>query len=122
MVVYALGALPGDAQAVTLRTALQDSAADVRWNAAVGLARHGRSEGLPVIKQMMDRSYVEQVVKREVDQTGDQDPIADVMISGVRAAAALNDPALRSSIEALSQQDKSLRVRQAAIEALKDRG
>ena len=54
--MYALGALPGDAQAVTLRTALQDSTADVRWNAAVGLARHGRSEGLPVIKQMMDRS------------------------------------------------------------------
>ncbi len=122
MVVYALGALPGDAQAVTLRTALQDSAPDVRWNAAVALARHGRSEGLPVIKQMLDRSYVEQIVKRDVDQTGDQDPIADVMISGVRAAAALNDPGLRASIETLSQQDKSLRVRQAALEALKDRG
>jgi HEAT repeat protein len=122
MVVYALGALPGDAQIVTLRTALQDSAADVRWNAAVALARHGRNEGVGVIKQMLDRSYVEQIVKRDVDQTGDQDPIADVMISGLRAAAALNDPGLRVSIETLSQQDKSLRVRQAAIEALKDRG
>src|SRR5438132_1650449 len=41
MVVYALGALPGDAQIATLRTALEDSAPDVRWNAAVALARHG---------------------------------------------------------------------------------
>src|SRR6187549_1015306 len=32
MVVYVLGALPGDAQIVTLRTALEDGAADVRWN------------------------------------------------------------------------------------------
>jgi len=39
MVVYALGALPGDAQLPTLRAALRDSAADVRWNAAVALSR-----------------------------------------------------------------------------------
>src|SRR5438045_4220474 len=51
MVVYALGALPGDRQIDTLRTALQDSTADVRWNAAVALARHGRSDGAPVLPQ-----------------------------------------------------------------------
>src|SRR5438876_4791258 len=43
MVVYALGALPGEGQIETLRTALQDSTPDVRWNAAIALARHGRS-------------------------------------------------------------------------------
>src|SRR5262245_42197831 len=122
MVVYALGALPGDAQIDTLRTALEDSAADVRWNAAVALARHGRGEGVPVLRQMLDRSYVEQAVKREIDQAGDQDPIADVMISGLRAAAALKDNSLRPSIEGLSQQDRSLKVRQAALEALKTIG
>src|SRR5437667_828992 len=31
IVVYALGALPGEAQILTLRTALEDTAADVRW-------------------------------------------------------------------------------------------
>src|SRR5436190_10985663 len=41
MVVYALGALPGDTQQPTLRAALDDSVPDVRWNAAVALARHG---------------------------------------------------------------------------------
>ena len=119
MVVYALGALPGESQIDTLRTALEDSAADVRWNAAVALARHGRGEGVGVLRQMLDRAYVEQVVKREVDQTSDQDPIADVMISGLRAAAALKDASLRPSIQGLSQQDRSLKVRQAALEALK---
>src|SRR5215467_14738521 len=38
MIVYALGALPGDTQVDTLRAALQDETADVRWNAAVALA------------------------------------------------------------------------------------
>jgi HEAT repeat protein len=119
MVVYALGALPGDEQIVTLRTALQDTAADVRWNAAVALARKGSHEGVPVLKQMLDRQYLERTVTREVRQDADQDPIADVMISGLRAAAALKDETLRPSIEALSHTDRSMKVRDAALEALK---
>ena len=122
MVVYALGALPGDTQDATLRTALQDTVPDVRWNAAVALARHGSHEGVAVLKQMLDRQYVEQTVKRDVRQDLDQDPVADVMISGLRAAATLKDETLRSAVTNLSQQDKSLKVRQAAIEALKAMG
>ena len=122
MVVYALGALPGDAQIDTLRTALEDSAPDVRWNAAVALARHNRGEGVAVLRQMLDRGYVEQTVKREVRQDQDQDPIADVMISGLRAAAALKDQSLKPLVSTLSQQDRSMKVRQAALEALKVMG
>jgi HEAT repeat protein len=119
IVVYALGALPGDTQNVTLRTALNDPAVDVRWNAAVALARHGNSEGVPVLRQMLDRSYVEQTVKRDVRQDSDQDPIAEVMISGLRAVAVLRDASLKPAVESLSQLDRSLKVRQAALEALK---
>jgi len=122
MVVYALGALPGDTQVDTLRAALQDETADVRWNAAVALARHGRNEGASVLHQMLDRAYVERTVKREVRQDSDQDPIADVMISGIRAGAALKDASLKPAIEALSQQDRSMKVRQAAFEALRVMG
>jgi HEAT repeat protein len=120
MVVYALGALPGEGPLVTLRLALSDPAADVRWNAAVALARHGSPEGASVLKQMLDRSYVEQTVKRDVRQYEDADPVADVMISSLKAAAALKAESLRPSIEAISRADRSLRVRQAALEALKE--
>ncbi|OFW15594.1 MAG: hypothetical protein A3F69_00820 [Acidobacteria bacterium RIFCSPLOWO2_12_FULL_66_10] len=119
MVVYALGALPGDAQMGTLRTALQDAAPDVRWNAAVALARHGSHDGVAVLRQMLDRSYVEQAVTRESHQDEARDPVADVMIGGLRAAASLKDDALKASVTSLSQQDRSMRVRQAALEALK---
>ena len=122
MVVYALGALPGDAQLATLRTALEDAEPDVRWNAAVALSRKGRHEGVSVLRQMMDRQYVEQQVKRDVRQDEDRDPIADVMISGLRAAATLKDEALKPSVTTLSQQDRSMKVRQAALEALKVMG
>jgi HEAT repeat protein len=119
MVVYALGALPGEAQIDTLRTALEDNTPDVRWNAAVALARHNRAEGSAVLRQMLDRGYVERTVKRDVRQDDDQDPIADVIISGLRAAATLKDASLRPLVSTLSEQDRSMKVRQAALEALK---
>jgi hypothetical protein len=122
IVVYALGALPGDMQLATLQTAVTDPVADVRWNAAVALARHGSHDGVPVLKQMLDRQYLEQTVKREARPEDEVDPIADVMISGLQAAAVLKDPALRGSVEEISQQDRSLKVRQAALEALKVMG
>jgi hypothetical protein len=71
---------------------------------------------------MLDRAYVERAVKREVRQDEDQDPIADVMISGIRAGAAIKDASLKPAIETLSQQDRSMKVRQAAIAALKVMG
>jgi HEAT repeat protein len=119
MVVYALGALPGDDQLVTLQTALQDPAVDVRWNAAVALARHASPDGVPVIREMLDRGSVERNVTRAAPQHADEDPVGDILISGLRAAAALRDSSLRPSVEQLSRQDRSMKVRQAAIEALK---
>ena len=44
------------------------------------------------------------------------------MISGIRAGASLRDVSLRTTIETLSQRDRSMKVRQAAIEALKVMG
>jgi HEAT repeat protein len=122
MVVYALGALPGEAQLDTLRTALEDAAPDVRWNAAVALARHGQAQGVPVIQEMLNRPFLEQTITREPGQYDDEDPVAEVLISGVRAAAALRDDSLRASLEELSREDRNMKVRQAALEALRTMG
>lgn len=118
MVVYALGALGGDAQVVTLRTALNDAVPDVQWNAAVALARHGSDRGVPVLRRMLDREYVEGVVDPEAGAGTDVDPVAEVMISGLQAAAGLDATSLRDAIVELSRSDRSLRVRQAALDAL----
>ncbi len=122
MVVYAVGALPGDTQVPMLQRALQDAAPDVRWNAAVGLARHGSHAGVGVLGQMLDRVYVESTVKRVARPDADQDPVADVIISGLRAVAVLKDVSLRPTVQELSQQDRSMKVRQAALDALKVMG
>ena len=49
-------------------------------------------------------------------------PVGEVMISGLRAIAALKESTLSDPVKALSQNDSNLKVRQAAIETLKSLG
>jgi hypothetical protein len=120
VVVFALGVLPGEIQRDTLRTALNDPAPDVLWNAAVALADDGIPDGVPVLRRMLDRDYVEKTVTRTTPRDANVDPVGDVMISGVRAAARLKAAELHGPVAALSRDDDSLKVRQAALEALRD--
>ena len=119
MAVYALGSMPIDAGNETLVKALEDGEPDVQWNAAIALARHGRHEGVPVLRRMLDRAYVERNVTRQPQLRDEVDPVGEVMISGLRAIAALKAAALSDEVRTLSTGDQSLKVRQAAVEALK---
>ena len=122
MAVYALGSMPVDAGNETLMRALEDAEADVQWNAAIALARHGRHEGVPVLRRMLDRAYVERNVSRQPQPRDDVDPVGEVMISGLRAIAALREATLSEQVRALSTDDQNLKVRQAARETLKTLG
>jgi len=118
MAVYALGAIDGDSQMVTLRTALNDVAPDVQWNAAIALARHGSDYGLSVLRRMLDREYVKKIVDPETGSGTNIDPVAEVMISGLQAVSMLEAKSLQEAVVELSQTDQSMQVRQAALEAL----
>jgi hypothetical protein len=120
MAVYALGSMPVETGNETLVKALEDAEADVQWNAAVALARHGRHEGVPVLRRMLDRAYVERNVTRQPQARDEVDPVGEVMISGLRAIAALKEAALSEQVRVLSTDDQNVKVRQAAIEALKN--
>jgi HEAT repeat protein len=120
MAVYALGSMPIETGNDTLVKALEDPEPDVQWNAAIALARHGRHEGVPVLRRMLDRAYVERNVTRQPQMHEEIDPVGEVMISGLRAIAALKAGDLSELVKTLSTDDQNLRVRQAAIEALKN--
>jgi HEAT repeat protein len=122
MAVYALGSLPAHLGNETLVKSLEDPQADVQWNAAVALARHGRHEGAQVLGRMLDRDYVARNVTRQRLPREEIDPVGDVIISGLRAIAALKETALSDQVKTLSTSDQDLRVRQAAIETLKSLG
>jgi hypothetical protein len=120
MAVYALGSMPIEIGNETLIKALEDAEPDVQWNAAIALARHGRHEGVPVLRRMLDRAYVERNVTRQPQARDEVDPVGEVMISGLRAIAALKAGGLSDEVRTLSTGDQNLKVRQAAVEALKN--
>lgn len=119
MAVYALGSIPGDASVEALVKALDDSEPDVQWNAAMALARHGRHECAVVLRRMLDRDYVGRNVTRQQQAQDEVDPVSEVMINGLRAIGSLKERSLVESVKALSVDDPDLKVRQAALEALK---
>ena len=91
MVVYALGALPGDGAARHAADGARGRGGRRALERGGGARAARQPRRRAVLRQMLDRAYVEQTVKRDVRQYEDPDPVADVMISGLRAAAALKD-------------------------------
>jgi HEAT repeat protein len=111
-VVHSLGALPSPETQAALTAALADGVEDVRWNAAIALARRGDGAAAPILLQMLDRQHLATVPGITPEQR------EDAMLEGVTAAAVLKNPALRRVLEGLRGSDPSLRVREAARQAL----
>lgn len=109
---YALGELGLPETAPALRARLDDPVTDVRWNAALSLARLGDPAGVPVLERMLDRELLAQVPEITPEQQ------EEAMISAVEALAAVQGTAARPVLKELAERDPSLKVRQAAIEAL----
>jgi HEAT repeats/PBS lyase HEAT-like repeat len=110
---FALGEL-GDAAAIPdLLPLLEDRVADVRWNTAVAVSRLGSAAAVPELERMLDRRLTSQVEGIKPDQQ------EEMMISAVRALAAVQGRAALPVLTELGAQDPSLKVRQAAIDARK---
>jgi hypothetical protein len=108
---FALGEL-GDASAVPyLEPLLGDDIADVRWNAAVAVARLGSEAAIPELERMLDRRLTAEV---EGIKPAQQE---EMMVSAVRALAAIQGAGALPILAELEKQDPSLKVRQAAIAA-----
>ena len=113
MAVYVLGVLGDKKMASKIQPLLDDSVADVSWNAALSLARLGDDSGWKVLMRMLDRSNL--ASRGEMSKI----QIENVMVNAVKAVALLNRTDGRAVLESLSKNDESLKVRQAAIEALR---
>jgi len=110
--VHALGSFPDDASAAALAAALSDPVEDVRWNAAVALARRRDPRAAPVLLQMMDRAHLAAIPDLTPDQR------EDAIVQAAAAAGSVPDPALRNALQGLVDADPNLQVKEAARRAL----
>ncbi|HTL48378.1 MAG TPA: HEAT repeat domain-containing protein [Verrucomicrobiae bacterium] len=111
MASYVLGAL-GDPQSVpALLPLVDDESRDVRWNAALALARLGNDAGYAELVKMTDRSTL---AAMEIPA----DKVEEVMVNAVKGLGLLKRADAMPILEELSKSDSSLKVRQAALEVL----
>jgi len=110
---HALGELGVESSAAELEPLLADPVADVRWNAALSASRLGSTAGVSVLFEMVDREMIGQVPEITPAQA------EEVMVNGIVALGISGVREARPILQELSDTDPSLKVRQAALEALK---
>jgi HEAT repeat protein len=106
--VHALGVFRSEEATAALERALGDPVDDVRWNAALALARHGHPAAVPVLEQMLDRKQL----ARSGAVTPDQ--AEEILLQAIAGAALIPDAKLAARLTELGNDDPSLRVRAAA--------
>ena len=109
---YVLGVLGEKRSVGSLKPLLNDPVPDVRWNAALALARLGDSSGKDILVKMLDR-------KSMVSENNLNDEAVEIiMINAVKGLTLIGGRDCIKILQELSKNDKSLKVRQAAIQSL----
>ncbi len=110
-----------DSEAIeALGRVYSDADREVRWNAALGLARLGSDRGKSTLLDMLSRQYWEEDVKFRVAGGGeyplDPNAIVRYLVAAVEASSELEDVDVRSRIRAL-EEDESPAVKSAVRRA-----
>ena len=103
----------GDNSAVPfLIKLLEDEQANIRWDAAIALAKMGNNEGAYIIEGLLDREYL--------NKFSEIDPVEQkrVLMIAIKTASILFDKRFEDNLISLSKNDKDLSIRDAAIKAL----
>lgn len=134
--VFVLGSFADKAAQARCVEALNDPDLLVTWNAAFALARQGDARAVPVLENFLDEAYVAQATKGYAPTTGssaaggEKTPMAtfhperleQYRATAVRLLGPLQNEAIRKKLQAAAENDSVMKVRQAAIEALKAEG
>ena len=110
----ALGMI-GDRLAVPyLKKLLEDEEANIRWDAAIALAKMGDNSGAFIIEGLLDREYLSKFKQVDLNEQ------KRVLMIAIRTASILFDKRFEDELNSLSKNDNDLSVRNAAIKALEN--
>jgi HEAT repeat protein len=121
---FTLGVIGGDAARDALARLLGDADPNIRYNAALGLARHGDERCQDVLVEMLDPDQVPAGVRDE-PEAAQEYKRAQIVLNALRAAGQLlaanpraDLPELRATIERLSETDLNRQL-QVELEQLR---
>jgi len=105
---FGLGRLASPEALEEVRGLLEDPVAEVRWNAALALARNGDPMGEPILIQMLDRKYLSEF------STLDAEEQRNLILNALRGLKQLKTLDLEETLQRLATQDPDPAVRKAA--------
>jgi len=112
-VVVALGNYDGDQVQIILKQALHDPEPNVRWDAAIALAKQKDDSGRRILLDLMDRKYLDSFPNVDAVEQN------QAILAAIRASRNILDDELRQVLMDLMENDLNMKVRQAARNTLK---
>ena len=109
---FTLGEIGNAAAVPALASGLEDEVPEVRWNAAMSLSRFNDRRAVPILREMVDRSRLNEVRDMREDQK------EDVMIMAMAPYVRLGQGDASNDLQRVAATDPSLRVRAEAKSAL----
>ena len=107
-----LGFIGNPKSASTLIELLDDNEPNIRWDAAIALAKMGNKSCIPVIRNLMEREYLETFPEL------DQNEVNKVMMTAIQASTIIKDAVFEEKLLDLAKSDNNLTIRDAAIKTL----
>ncbi len=114
----ALQRIPGEAGREALKGALEDSAFDVRANAALALATRGDPAGAALLRDLIDTQTYDTERGRDAAKFAEARRVSESRIAAIQGLARLRRPEDRATLAALADNETDLGVREAAMKAL----
>ena len=112
-VVVALGNYDGDHVKTVLKQALHDLEPNVRWDAAIALAKQKDDSGRRILLDLMDRKYLDSFPNIDAVEQN------QAILAAIRVSRNILDGELRQVLMDLMENDLNMKVRQAARNTLK---
>ena len=112
-VVVALGNYDGDQVQIVLKQALHDPEPNVRWDAAIALAKQKDDSGRRILLDLMDRKYLDSFPNIDAVEQN------QAILAAIRASRDILNDELRQVLTDLMDNDLNMKIRQAARNTLK---
>ena len=110
--VISLGQIGDDSSLPLLKKLLDDEEANIRWDAAIALAKMGDSSGSIIINSLLNRAYYNNF--KEIDSWETEKAI----LVAIQVSSQLGGEQFKLNLLTLAKEDPNMEIRNAALKTL----
>ena len=112
--VISLGQIGEDSSLPLLKNLLDDEEANIRWDAAIALAKMGDSSGSIIINSLLNRAYYNNF--KEIDSWETEKAI----LVAIQLSSQLGGEQFKLNLLTLAKEDPNMEIRNAALKTLEN--